>query len=291
MADKLKSKLNYKLDYKNYALPQGLIWPATAVVNGILYVIGGYNTSTVFDTVYAIDIFTGTVTTKQHMPTARYSARAYVYNNKIYVVGGLGTQGFNVFGHLEHEVYDIYTDSWSRLASLPDYSGTISAISGESAYILGESHSYKYNIINNTYSSLDVAIPFNERHNYYSNELIYNGYIYCFGTTSYRYSIVNNNFEQINANAALHGFITRIGSVFYLIAGENNGVSQYNADTNTSVALPNLPVNMNRGGIANVNGDIIIVGGYLNGTNPLSTIMEYVYFDKDLRNLLAYLTI
>ena len=59
-----------------------------ALVDGIIYVIGGFNQSTLLATVVAYDPKTDTWTTKAPMPTPRAAFAIGVLNGQIYVAGG-----------------------------------------------------------------------------------------------------------------------------------------------------------------------------------------------------------
>jgi N-acetylneuraminic acid mutarotase len=62
---------------------------AAGVVNGRLYVIGGYNsTSGRLDTCEEYDPSTDTWTSRTSMPAVRAGAAAGVVNGRIYVIGG-----------------------------------------------------------------------------------------------------------------------------------------------------------------------------------------------------------
>jgi N-acetylneuraminic acid mutarotase len=116
-------------------------WPVAAAVNGVVYVIGGADSSAqALSTVDAFDTATGTWSTKKPMPTARYSAAAAVINNRICVAGGMnifsglaGTPALNAM-----ECYDPVTDSWSSGPTMPTgRQGLGSDALGSFAYAVG----------------------------------------------------------------------------------------------------------------------------------------------------------
>ncbi len=90
----------------------------SAVVNGKIYVIGGYeipqNVST--NIVEEYNPATDTWTTKTPMPTTRQGFGVAVVDNKIYCIGGslLNTNRLTV-----NEEYDPSTDTWTTKASMP----------------------------------------------------------------------------------------------------------------------------------------------------------------------------
>ena len=88
---------------------------AAAVVNNIIYTIGGDSTSTNFlSTNEAYDPSTDTWTTKAPMPTGRSALAAAVLNNKIYAIGG-----FNGNPLSTNEAYDPSTNTWTAKTPMP----------------------------------------------------------------------------------------------------------------------------------------------------------------------------
>jgi N-acetylneuraminic acid mutarotase len=85
----------------------------SSVVNGIIYVIGGYN-GAVLSTNEAYDPATNTWTTKASMPTARDALTSSVVNGIIYVIGG-----YNGAYLSTNEAYDPATNTWTTKASMP----------------------------------------------------------------------------------------------------------------------------------------------------------------------------
>src|SRR6266550_4402280 len=86
-----------------------------AVVNSVLYAVGGYNTSNGYlATVEAYDPATNTWTTKAPMPTARSGLGVGVVNGLLYAVGGYSATYVTAV-----EAYDPVTNSWTTNAALP----------------------------------------------------------------------------------------------------------------------------------------------------------------------------
>ena len=92
--------------------PRGQL--GVAVINGILYAVGGYNGGPL-STVEAYDPTTDTWTTKASMPTARSGFAVGVINGILYAAAG--TQG----GSLKDvvEAYDPTTDTWTTKTRAP----------------------------------------------------------------------------------------------------------------------------------------------------------------------------
>jgi hypothetical protein len=111
--------------------PTGNVWTVRApmpstrrtlgigVVDGILYAIGGLNTSKVaVGTVEAYNPATNTWTTRATMPTARAGLGVGVVNGVIYAIGGV--TGVGVGSHVGTvEAYDPATNTWTTKSSMP----------------------------------------------------------------------------------------------------------------------------------------------------------------------------
>jgi N-acetylneuraminic acid mutarotase len=99
-------------------MPTARSGSAAAVVNGILYVIGGNLTDgTTCSIVEAYDPVANTWSTKASAPSVRFFADGGVLNGLIYVVGG----GVNGTGAVlaTVEAYDPALDAWTTLAPMP----------------------------------------------------------------------------------------------------------------------------------------------------------------------------
>ncbi len=107
-----------------------------AVVNGIIYTIGGASaTSSSVGTVEAYDPATDTWSTKAAMPTRRLSLGAAEVGGIIYAVGGSSNSSFWM---ATVEAYDPASDTWTTKASLPTarFGLGVAAIAGR-VYALG----------------------------------------------------------------------------------------------------------------------------------------------------------
>ena len=111
----------------NQAFAQGGTWEtkapmptvrwgaASGVINGKLYVAGGWNGTNSLATLEVYDPATNTWATKASMSTARDGAAGGVINGKLYVVGGDIAQNQKL---ATLEVYDPATDTWATKASM-----------------------------------------------------------------------------------------------------------------------------------------------------------------------------
>lgn len=125
----------------------------TAVYQGKVYCIGGYNGAAVFygpeswnwKTEYydvganeVYDPVTDTWQTRASLPTPRFSAATNIVDGKIYVIGGHTMtdlwRDFNL-----NEVYDPATDTWATKTPAPyNVSSPASAVVDGKIYVLGE---------------------------------------------------------------------------------------------------------------------------------------------------------
>jgi len=128
-------------------MPTARTIPAIAVVDGIIYVIGGlfatpadYQTGDpeALSTMVAYDPATDIWTRKADMPTARYLAAACVMDGRVYVFGGLTAYSLSAVSLTTVEVYDPATDTWTQAADMPwpRHGHSASVVAGK-MYIIG----------------------------------------------------------------------------------------------------------------------------------------------------------
>ena len=112
-----------------------------AVVNGIIYAIGGsVDNTAALTTVEAYDPASNSWTSKASMPTARWGVSLGAINGIIYAAGGYNPscacgQGVSAF-----ESYNPQTDSWTALPSMPTpRSNASAAVVNNILYVIGGS--------------------------------------------------------------------------------------------------------------------------------------------------------
>jgi N-acetylneuraminic acid mutarotase len=119
------------------ALPgNGLNAPAAAILNGRIYVIGGFNTTTNIpsDQVLVYDLVTKAWSTGAPLPAARGGHAGAVLNGKIHVVGGGNSRSTIA----DHSMYDPAANRWTSLAPLPRSEGSPAVVAfGGKLYAIG----------------------------------------------------------------------------------------------------------------------------------------------------------
>jgi N-acetylneuraminic acid mutarotase len=223
-------------------MPTGRGWLAVAVVNNIIYAIGGSNGS-YLSTNEAYDPSTDTWTTKAPMPTPRFGLVAAVVNNIIYAIGG-----YNYSGYLStNEAYDPSTNTWTTKAPMPTPRfGLVAAAVNNIIYAIGG-------------------------FNYYS------GYL----STNEAYDPSTNTWTtKAPMPTARYGLAAAsVNNIIYAIGGYNgtNYLSTneaYDPSTNTWTTKAPMPTRREGLAAASVNNIIYAIGGS-NGTSYPSTNEAY----------------
>jgi uncharacterized repeat protein (TIGR03803 family) len=105
-------------------LPTALQGPATGVIRGKVYVVGGATNSASVAINQIYNPTTNKWTTGASMPTPRFSTAYGVVNNILYVFGG-STDGFTPLSVVE--AYDPSTNTWSTKTSMPTATASANA--------------------------------------------------------------------------------------------------------------------------------------------------------------------
>ena len=105
---------------------EGLNAPAAAAIGNIVYLIGGFGTTTNRPTaaVHKYDISTRTWSEAAPLPAPRGGHAAAVVNGRVHVFGG----GNSLSTIDDHSVYDPNTNTWSERAKLPRRIGSSAAV-------------------------------------------------------------------------------------------------------------------------------------------------------------------
>lgn len=162
--------------------------------NNKIYVMGGSITSSPnvyqsIDSLYIYDIETNTWSQGASMVYARCLFTPILYNQKIYAAGGAELHDGRFTEDISAvEVYDIATDTWTTVSTMPNprcsygavlYKDDIYYIGGETEFPNTNSYTTvnKYNITSNTWE--DVSNLFGKRAQF--DSIVYNGKIYVTG--------------------------------------------------------------------------------------------------------------
>lgn len=123
------------------AMPTARTWLASAAVNGIIYAMGGQDSSgNASSKMEAYDPATDTWSTKATMPTARVGLVAVSVNGIIYAIGGGSSGGYNSTPVATVAAYDPNSDTWSSKASMPSARNFLAAAIGYPiVYVFGGS--------------------------------------------------------------------------------------------------------------------------------------------------------
>jgi N-acetylneuraminic acid mutarotase len=120
-------------------MPTPRCYGATAVVDNIIYTIGGLENKPITGRVVeAYDPVTNQWATKASLPEGRFNMSAAAYNGKIYIFGGVNTE-LEVVDTVD--VYDIATDTWTAgIATLLKPAAGVAAVTaGDMIYLFGGS--------------------------------------------------------------------------------------------------------------------------------------------------------
>ncbi len=118
----------YKLDIASgnwtvdFTLPVQRALSAVQAVNGKIYIIGGYNATNPFSVqapVIEYDPATSTLTPKANMPLPVYGAGSFVYDGRIWILGG-GTTSFTT-SCTTIQIYDPAANTWTVSSSTTPY--------------------------------------------------------------------------------------------------------------------------------------------------------------------------
>jgi N-acetylneuraminic acid mutarotase len=275
-----------------------------AVVDGKIYVIGGFNGSNYLGTNEMYDPAIDTWTTKQSMPTARLEFAIAVYMNKIYVIGGIfAANSPDVSGYTGvNEVYDHLTDTWETMEPMPTARADLQAnVVDDKIYLIGGA---KYSFISPAFSqdtggvnevyepstdSWSTKTPAPKSISLYPSAVVDKKIYLLRGTTqiydpetdswSYGKAIPTGSF---GAHAAAAGATTGVLAPkrIYVFGGNNgsniavNFTQVYDPETDTWTTGTSMPTPRWALGVTVVNDELYAIGGY-DGETHLSVNEKY----------------
>lgn len=256
-------------------------------VGGKIYVIGGQNTNSRFDTVEIYDPASDSWTIGASMNIPRSSHGHVVLNSKIYVFGGNqnGLNGKTV------EVYDPTLDSWSQLNDTSSLKEGIQAqVLGGIIHLFGgnddPSSNEQYDI---TTGAITASANMSSPRLFFSSAVIAGKAYMIDGTDSLTniaetYDPITNTWVPIVAPPVNLGTHTSsaINDKLYVFGGVStspslNSTYVYNTITNTWTQMSNMPISASSQCAVSYLGKIYIFGGDQNGAGGVyyNTVLEY----------------
>ncbi len=234
---------------------------ATAVLNGKIYAIGGYDSSgTPTNIVEVYDPTTNTWTSAHPIPVALHHNSAAVATGKLYSFGGPSTQTF---------VYDELNDSWSAVASMLFFHALTPAVGvfNDKIYVAGGANGGAGNRMQNAVEVYDPAAntwsalqPMRVGRNHCGGAFIDGKFYVVGGRRVIRALDANEVYDpQTNTWAPQAPKFYVVGGRRVIRALDANEV--YDPQTNTWA--PQAPLPTARAGIAvaAVNGELFVFGG------------------------------
>jgi len=267
--------------------PRGYL--SSSVVNGKIYVIGGYTGKDMLSTVEEYDPVKDTWARKSDMPTARCDLTTSVVNGKIYAIGGYSVDG----PVTTIEEYDPTKDKWTWKANmLGNRKGLSSSVVNGKIYIIGGI------FLNNPLSTVEEYDPVEDKlisktnmptpRGWLSTNVV-DGKIYALGgqgpdaaldmlSTVEEYDpMIDKWTKKADMPIDIFEISTSVGNgKIYAIC---NGPEMYEYDSliNTWTRKADMPTARGALTTSVVNGKIYAIGGVLVGNwpNPISIVEEY----------------
>lgn len=229
-------------------MPTRREYAASEVVNGKIYVIGGYEiggSTSIAGKNEEYDTTTDTWTTKTSMNIPREQVASTVFNNQIYVIGGTTSSSeINVV-----EVYNPSTDTWSAKPSMPTIRKNL-----EAEVVNGKIYAIGGYIYDNGDVYFDVVEEFDPSTNTWTTKAPMPT-----ARSSFSTCVVNDKIYVVGGNSD---------------SGELNSVEVYDPSTDTW-SIKNPTSNLRRGLVVEAyNNKIYAIGGRFN-SNILSSVEEY----------------
>lgn len=279
-------------------MPTARCSSSVAVVNGIVYVIGGTKDPSLqgLTTVEAYDPKKDLWTTKAPLPTGRYGAGVGVLGGSIYVIAG-SQKADSLTGAFE--VYSPATDKWTTKTPIPPpKKGVVTAVVNNRLYVLGEFASFSaasaesaaglevYDPASDTWTQ-KAALP-TPRSGF--SVCVVNNLIYAFGgmkdgllTTTEAYDPQTDTWiAKAPMPGARKGLaLAVINGIVYLAGGSNDSgpigtTYAYDPMHDTWSNSLNIPISVDcPGGAATEDGVLYLMGGARPGGGMLSAAQAF----------------
>ena len=286
-----------------------------AVVNDLIYAIGGSNNDTQLGVTEEYNPVTDTWTTKAPMPTRRSGFAIAVYQNKIYCIGGTTGDSDNFVSGLTGvtEVYDPATDTWNTTKTpMPTPRADLCAgVINDSIYCIGGKNYWGfdpyyrelnitevYNPANDTWTTkADMPVPV-----FGCSSAVLNGKIYVIGgsrhfqlgaelspvSSNQVYDPENDTWSTGNhlplaegyGAAAVTNGVTAPKRIYFMGGSNGTGVYSpvpyaYDSALDVWSAGASIPIPRVYLGLAVVDDVLYAIGGF-DGENWLNVTEQYV---------------
>ena len=277
------------------AIPVKTAYAGAAVVNGIIYVAGGYNDSAtkILSALQAYDPSANKWSTLASMQYKREEPGVAAVNGKIYAIGGF--DGANAVNYVEE--YDPSTNKWVSKATMPTSRSQIGvAVINNKIYVVG---GWPVNI-----SKLEVYDPATDKWATKTSiptgramdnaSVSLKGLLYCIGGMNAYNTVYYSNMSVYDPStdrwtlgdslpkqrwagsvSVVNGQIQYFGGATGII--KPNYFNHYILDSNTMTWYTGLPMPYKRSHhvSATVNNKLYIIGGEDSVNKQLNTVLEY----------------
>jgi N-acetylneuraminic acid mutarotase len=226
-------------------LPIALEGPATGAIGGQIYVVGGWNGTTVLPNNQVYNPATNTWSTSEPMPLATYSAASAVYKNILFIFGG-STSGTNVVSKVW--AYDPAKDLWvARLAMNTARAQARAVVENGIIYVIGGVDSVDgdrlttveaYNPVSNSWTE---EAPLLE------------------GKSGSTVGLLGSTITAADGDTS---------------SGDTGDNEEYAASTNLWSALASDPTGRDLACGGSINGKLYVAGGHVVGETPALTVNE-----------------
>lgn len=257
-----------------------------AVLNGVLYVAGGWNVCTPFANLESYDPTSDTWTQRAPMLTARGSHGVGVVNGLLYAVGGEVDCGVDI---ASVEAYNPATDTWSVKASLPTKRvGHVVAVANGKLYAIGgDSNGTGYLGLNTEYDPQSdnwIARAPMPTPRHASAVAVVNDIIYVIGGGPGTLATVEAYDPRTDSWTSKRPMLTGrvdlaaavLNGVIYVLGGNGNRipVEAYDPATDTWTVVAQLPARRSEFHAAGLDGSIYFAGGF-DEVNYLSSVLAF----------------
>jgi N-acetylneuraminic acid mutarotase len=267
---------------------------AVAVVNGVIYAIGGISSDGYETKNEAYDPFANSWTTKNPLPTGRVGLAAAAVDGVIYAIGGWS---YSVLYENKNEAYDPVTNTWTTRQNMPTGRHALAAVAVDGVIyaIGGYSSTNQYETKNEAYNpagdSWRIREPMTTGRRYLAAAAV-DGVIYAVGggSSTNVYEDANEAYDpDTNAWRTLDNMTTgRFGltaavldGVIYAIGGRSALVDYetknevYNPATNRWSSNQGMNTGRVHLAAAAIDGVIYVIGGESSTGLPVSTTEAY----------------